>query len=153
MGDLMQRHLWILAAAAGLYAAITFALAGLWVVGVVVAVLTVGFAWWLSPYGGPPHTRYREVLAMPEQDRPVVIYWRPGCGFCGRLRSKLGKNANQARWVNIWQDPDAAAFVRSVNEGNEVVPTVVLDGIPVTNPDPQLVLDKLNTAGPGSGAA
>ncbi|MGB3828919.1 MAG: glutaredoxin domain-containing protein [Ornithinimicrobium sp.] len=73
----------------------------------------------------------------------VVIYWRPGCGFCARLRSTLGPAAEHATWINIWEDTEAAAFVRSANNGNETVPTVVLDGIPVTNPDPTLVKEKL----------
>ncbi|CAN5403344.1 hypothetical protein BH23ACT6_BH23ACT6_08150 [soil metagenome] len=74
----------------------------------------------------------------------VVIYWRPGCGFCARLRSSLGAEAAKATWINIWDDQDAAAFVRKANDGNETVPTVVLDGIPVTNPDPKLVKEKLS---------
>ncbi len=73
----------------------------------------------------------------------VVIYWRPGCGFCSRLRSSLGADADKATWINIWEDKDAAALVREANSGNETVPTVMLDGIPMTNPDPQLVKDKL----------
>ncbi|MGB3256513.1 MAG: glutaredoxin domain-containing protein [Ornithinimicrobium sp.] len=73
----------------------------------------------------------------------VVIYWRPGCGFCARLRSTLGAEGDKATWVNIWEDKDAAAFVRSVNDGNETVPTVVMDGIPVTNPSPTVVQEKL----------
>ncbi|MGB3762401.1 MAG: glutaredoxin domain-containing protein [Ornithinimicrobium sp.] len=76
-------------------------------------------------------------------DDGVVIYWRPGCGFCARLRSTLGAEGDKATWINIWEDEDAAAFVRSVNDGNETVPTVVLDGIPVTNPSPVLVQEKL----------
>lgn len=28
-------------------------------------------------------------------------------------------------WVNIWKDPDGAAFVASHRDGNETVPTVV----------------------------
>ncbi|MBR7743623.1 NrdH-redoxin [Phycicoccus sp. BSK3Z-2] len=67
--------------------------------------------------------------------RSVVVYWRPGCPFCERLRLGLGTRGRQAAWVDIWRDPDAAAFVRSVNDGNETVPTVVVDGVPHTNPD------------------
>ncbi|WP_422392164.1 glutaredoxin family protein [Nakamurella antarctica] len=44
-----------------------------------------------------------------------------------RLRPKM---------INIWSDPDAAAFVRSVAGGNETVPTVVIDGRAVVNPAP-----------------
>ena len=80
---------------------------------------------------------------MPEQERQVVIYWRPGCQFCMRLKSALGDLRGQALWVNIWQDDAAAAFVRRVNDGNETVPTVVIDGEPHTNPDPGTVRERL----------
>ncbi|MER7209439.1 hypothetical protein ABT340_20445 [Streptosporangium sp. NPDC000239] len=36
--------------------------------------------------------------------------------------------------VNIWKDPDAAAFVRSVADGNETVPTVTVAGETMVNP-------------------
>jgi len=45
-----------------------------------------------------------------------------------------------ARWINIWQDADAAAFVRSVAGGNETVPTVIIDGQAVVNPPPRRVV-------------
>lgn len=73
----------------------------------------------------------------------VVVYWRPGCGFCAMLKARLGGLRERATWVNIWEDDEAAAFVRSVNDGNETVPTVVIDGIPVTNPSPVVVKERL----------
>nr|WP_205855853.1 hypothetical protein [Phytoactinopolyspora endophytica] len=39
-----------------------------------------------------------------------------------------------ARRIDIWQDPRAAAFVRSVTDGNETVPTVVVAGQAMVNP-------------------
>ncbi|WP_237203786.1 glutaredoxin domain-containing protein [Rothia endophytica] len=54
----------------------------------------------------------------------VVIYWRPGCPFCQRLDAGLGEMGDRALWVNIWEDADAEAYVKSVNGGNAVVPTV-----------------------------
>ncbi|WP_066637591.1 glutaredoxin domain-containing protein [Serinicoccus hydrothermalis] len=76
----------------------------------------------------------------------VVVYWRPGCGFCAMLKARLGKLRDRATWINIWDDEEAAAFVRSVNDGNEVVPTVVMDGIPHTNPNPGMVKERLKAA-------
>ena len=38
------------------------------------------------------------------------------------------------REVNIWDDPDAAAFVRSVANGNETVPTVTIGTNAMVNP-------------------
>lgn len=69
----------------------------------------------------------------------MVIYHRRGCPFCARLRLVLGRRGQRAVWVDIWADPDAAAYVRSVNDGNETVPTVVIDGQAHTNPPPSRV--------------
>ncbi len=52
----------------------------------------------------------------------------------------MHKQDSRATWVDIWSDPEAAAYVRTTNEGgNEVVPTVVIDGVAHTNPQPRLV--------------
>ncbi|MFJ1811390.1 MULTISPECIES: glutaredoxin domain-containing protein [unclassified Streptomyces] len=74
--------------------------------------------------------------------RPVV-YWRPGCMYCLRLRVRLGRSARQLHWVDIWRDPAGAAAVRAANDGNETVPTVVVAGRPHTNPDPAWVRGQL----------
>ncbi|MFI6206390.1 glutaredoxin domain-containing protein [Streptomyces sp. NPDC051041] len=70
--------------------------------------------------------------------RPVV-YWRPGCKYCLRLRIRLGRSARRLHWVDIWRDPVGAATVRAANGGDETVPTVVVKGRPHTNPDPEWV--------------
>ncbi|MFE2100115.1 MULTISPECIES: glutaredoxin domain-containing protein [unclassified Streptomyces] len=77
--------------------------------------------------------------------RPVV-YWRPGCTYCLRLRMRLGLTAHRLHWVDIWRDPAGAAAVRAANDGNETVPTVVVGGRPHTNPDPAWVREQLSTA-------
>ena len=69
----------------------------------------------------------------------VAIYWRPGCPFCLALRMRIGTYADRAAWVNIWEDAEAAAYVREVNQGNETVPTVVIRGEAHTNPRPGMV--------------
>ena len=70
----------------------------------------------------------------------VVVYWRPGCTFCLRLRLVLFLYGLHPRRVNIWRDPEAAAFVRSVADGNETVPTVVMNGRAEVNPSPRRVV-------------
>ena len=76
-----------------------------------------------------------------------IVYWRPGCQYCLRLRLVLIGAAGRASWVNIWADPDAAAAVRAVADGNETVPTVVVDGVGRVNPGPRWVRERLR-AGP-----
>jgi mycoredoxin len=72
-----------------------------------------------------------------------IIYWRPGCQYCLRMRFVLLGAARKASWVNIWTDPEAAAAVRAVADGNETVPTVVLDGESRVNPGPGWVRARL----------
>ncbi len=81
--------------------------------------------------------------AALESDADVVVYHRPGCTYCIRLKASLGGRAHGATWVDIWEDEAAAVYVRSVNEGDETVPTVVIDGVAHTNPPPSMVKARL----------
>jgi mycoredoxin len=58
----------------------------------------------------------------------LVVYWRPGCPYCARLRTRLELGSVPYTAVNIREDPAAAAAVRAHNGGDELVPTVHLDG-------------------------
>lgn len=140
-----NRWLWLLLVAGLFWVVWRFFSDGRVALAVGYGVLAVGIAWWTSPLRGRNGITHQEVQAMSDTDarKDVVIYWRPGCGYCARLKSTLGDAGKDATWINIWQDEEAAAFVWSVNEGNEVVPTVVMDGIPVTNPRPQIVLERI----------
>ena len=77
---------------------------------------------------------------MASNHAPVTVYWRPGCGFCARLFHGLDKTDLEYQRRNIWDDPDAAAFVRSVANGNEVVPTVEIGTDTMVNPSVDAVL-------------
>lgn len=70
----------------------------------------------------PQGTQAEAVKAIEEGG--VVIYWREGCPFCKKLDAGLGEIGDKALWVNVWEDADASGFVKSVNDGNEIVPTV-----------------------------
>ncbi len=78
--------------------------------------------------------------AIPGADAPIVMFWRPGCGFCSSLEGGLRRTGIPFEKVNIWDEPSAAAFVRSVASGNEVVPTVRIGGIALVNPSASEVL-------------
>lgn len=77
--------------------------------------------------------------ATPGADE-IVFYWRPGCPFCSMLRNGLSRSGLTVREVDIWEHPEAAAYVRSVARGNETVPTVAVAGVGLVNPSPQEVL-------------
>ncbi len=70
----------------------------------------------------------------PDNTSDIIMYWRPGCGFCAALERRMNKAELVFDKRNIWENPDDAAFVRSVAKGNEVVPTVVVKGVAMVNP-------------------
>ncbi|WP_018548886.1 glutaredoxin domain-containing protein [Streptomyces sp. LaPpAH-108] len=71
---------------------------------------------------------------MTEDRDGIVVHWRPMCPYCMRLRLRLRLSKLPYTEVNIWRDPDAAAYVRSVADGNETVPTVSVAGHALVNP-------------------
>lgn len=75
----------------------------------------------------------------------VDFYWRPGCPFCSRLRGDLRRVGLPIREIDIWEDPAAAATVRSIAAGNETVPTVVVGEKAMVNPTATQVLDAVRT--------
>ena len=73
----------------------------------------------------------------------VTLYWRPGCPFCTRLTAAMQAEGIEYRPVDIWEDDDAAAFVRSIANGNETVPTVTVGDISMVNPPVERILEAL----------
>ncbi|MHC5261109.1 glutaredoxin domain-containing protein [Streptomyces sp. UC4497] len=100
-----------------------------------------------SPVIFPRSIGAQEAQRRSAADGRPVVFWRPGCKFCIRLRLRLGRGARRLHWVNIWHDPAGAAVVRDANDGNETVPTVVVAGRPHTNPDPAWVREQLSASG------
>lgn len=129
----------------GLAAAILLATKGTHLGAAIIAVAFTALALLNSPLLFPrPVTAARARHLSATEGRPIV-YWRPRCKYCMRLRFRLGRRARHLHWVNIWTDPEAAAIVRAANNGNETVPTVVVTGRAHTNPVPTWLLAQLPT--------
>ncbi|HME48566.1 mycoredoxin Mrx1 [Mycobacterium sp.] len=78
----------------------------------------------------------------------LTIYTTEWCGYCFRLKTILKSAGIAYDEVDIEQDPDAAEFVSSVNNGNRTVPTVEFaDGSTLTNPSGQQIKQKLAELG------
>lgn len=69
----------------------------------------------------------------------IVVYTCPGCPYCFSLRTGLRRAGLTFREINIWKNPEAAAFVRSVANGNETVPTVTIGDVSMINPSARRV--------------
>lgn len=78
----------------------------------------------------------------------LTMYSTSWCGYCRRLEKALKAGGIDYTKVDIGADRQAAAFVASVNDGNETVPTVKFsDGSTMTNPNIAQVERKLAELG------
>lgn len=87
----------------------------------------------------------------------ITVYWRPACGFCASLRRQLEHTDLTYTEVDIWDDPDGAATVRSYAGGNETVPTVVVgrpgspEAVGLVNPSARQVVAAVQAHAGGRG--
>ncbi|MFI0406503.1 mycoredoxin [Actinomadura sp. 3N508] len=65
----------------------------------------------------------------------LTLYSAPWCAFCKRLKKHLDREKIPYTEINVEQDPTAAETVKKINNGNQIIPTVVFaDGTTMTNP-------------------
>ena len=84
-----------------------------------------------------------DAAANPE----LTLYTTSWCPFCIRLKTGLAREGVEYTEIDIEEQPEAAEFVGSVNNGNHVVPTALFgDGSTATNPSVGDVLTKLGKA-------
>ncbi|RJL33508.1 mycoredoxin [Bailinhaonella thermotolerans] len=57
----------------------------------------------------------------------LTVYTTSWCGPCRRLKTQLTREGIAFEEIDIERHPDAASFVESVNNGNQMVPTVVVE--------------------------
>ena len=78
----------------------------------------------------------------------IIIYGHPACPQVAPLLGALKHSGATYTYVNIWHDEAARATVRSLNEGNETVPTLILPGGDVlSEPSFRMLEARLNAMG------
>ena len=94
---------------------------------ILLVVLTAALGmliWWTRGKGGGPHISHAAAQASAG-DNDLILYWRPGCIHCDRLKLALGRSNREVSWVNIHRDAEAAEFVAAHRNGNHTVPTAI----------------------------
>jgi mycoredoxin len=82
---------------------------------------------------------------MTEESSKIKFYATQWCGDCRRAFFLFKRNNIDLVYIDIDEDPEGEKFVKSVNNGNRSVPTIVFpDGSLLVEPNNQEILDKLN---------
>jgi mycoredoxin len=64
----------------------------------------------------------------------VIVYYRPGCPFAAKLRTKLKLARIPYRAIRFGEDAGADEAARSVSDGNQISPAVRVGGQYLVNP-------------------
>jgi mycoredoxin len=68
-------------------------------------------------------------------DNQIIMYGTNWCGDCHRSRRLLDRHEIPYTWIDVDRDPEAKAYVKSVNRGIQVVPTILFaDGSILVEP-------------------
>ena len=86
--------------------------------------------------------------AVDGRIQAIEVFWRPGCPFSDALGRGLDRVGVPMHRRNIWENPDDAAIVRSIADGNETVPTIIIGPVALVNPSVGLVLATVARARP-----
>ena len=80
---------------------------------------------------------------MPEAN--ITVYGAPWCPDCKRAKQFLGEQRVPYSWVDIDQDEEGREYVQQVNDGKQIIPTVVFeDGSVLVEPTNAELAAKLN---------
>lgn len=57
----------------------------------------------------------------------IKVYGTPWCPDCRRSKQFLGEHRIAYDWVDIDEHPDAADEVRQLNQGKQIIPTILFE--------------------------
>ncbi|MDP6402910.1 MAG: glutaredoxin domain-containing protein, partial [SAR202 cluster bacterium] len=79
---------------------------------------------------------------MTESD--IIVYGAPWCPDCKRSKQFLGEQRVPYNWVDIDLDEEGRRYVQRVNNGKQIIPTIVFeDGSVLVEPSNSELAAKL----------
>ena len=77
----------------------------------------------------------------------IVMYGTTWCPDCKRAKRFLGQQRIQYDWIDVEQDPQAMRLIEEINQGKQIVPTIVFpDGSARAEPSNADLAEKLGIA-------
>lgn len=66
--------------------------------------------------------------------KTIEVYGSDWCHDCRRAKAFLNDNQVNYKDIDISIDEEAVIKVQEINNGKRIIPTIVIDGTPHTNP-------------------
>ncbi len=85
-------------------------------------------------YTNPQNHELSKVLGLNPNGK-IVLYGADWCGDCRRAKRFLTDNGLNFLSIDVDENPDAASYVEQINKGKRIIPTLLINDIPYTNPD------------------
>ena len=80
-------------------------------------------------------------------DDKIIVYGAPWCPDCRRAKQFLGEQRVPYSWVDIDEDEEARSYVQGVNDGKQIIPTIIFpDGSFLVEPTNAELAQKLDIA-------
>ena len=57
----------------------------------------------------------------------ITVYGAPWCPDCTRAKQFLGEQRVRYNWIDIDRNEDARAYVQQVNDGKQIIPTIIFE--------------------------
>ncbi len=82
---------------------------------------------------------------MTNTEPNITVYGAPWCPDCKRAKQFLGEQRVMFKWVDIDDDPAGREYVQQINNGKQIIPTIVFeDGSLLVEPSNAELAAKLN---------
>ncbi|MBB6462011.1 glutaredoxin domain-containing protein [Flammeovirga kamogawensis] len=94
-------------------------------------------------FTNPSNIELSAVLGINEVGR-VQLFGADWCPDCRRAKSFLKDNAINFEFIDVDENEWATAKVEEINNGKRIIPTILIDNVPYTNPDNVSLTDLLS---------
>ncbi|MDO6738482.1 FAD-dependent oxidoreductase [Wenyingzhuangia sp. 2_MG-2023] len=87
-----------------------------------------------KPYTNPDNAKLASTLGITSKGQ-LILFGADWCPDCRRAKSYLNDNGVNYQFIDVDQHDWATQKVEEINKGKRIIPTILLDNQPYTNPN------------------
>jgi thioredoxin reductase (NADPH) len=98
-------------------------------------------------YSNPQNHQLSTLLGINVKGK-VVLYGADWCPDCRRAKRFFQDNQINYKFIDIDKNADAVSYVTSVNNGKRIIPTILINDKPFSNPSNEILSDAFELSKP-----